>query len=241
MQILKVASSFNLVGFLICDTGAGNSSCCDSCTTVWDGCECNRGAGCTEICGSGYNHGVSGKVCEDGNAAAGHEYYGDGCSWKCTVEAGFTCPAAGSCTEDCGTGTWDFYNYECDDGNLTPGDGCDASCTIETGWYCYNGNTMFRHDYCYEICGDGLDLGMYWCDDGDTESGDGCSSNCHIERGYSCTGGTATNPDTCTEICGDGIDHLWYECDDGNLEDGDGCDSSCTIEVGFRCFGGNYD
>ena len=227
---------------MICDNGASNTTCCDNCASVWTGCSCSRGAGCIELCGSGLDFGLSGKQCDDGNAIAGHEYYGDGCDWKCQLETGFTCLApVGACTEVCGDGNWDFYNYECDDGNLTPGDGCDATCNIETGWYCYNGNTMFRHDDCYEICGDGLDLGQYWCDDGDTESGDGCSSNYHIERGYTCTGGTTTTPDVCTEICGDGIDHFWYECDDGNLEDGDGCDSSCVIEVGFRCFGGNFD
>lgn len=98
-----------------------------------------------------------------------------------------------------------------------------------------------RNDICYEICGDGKDLGYWWCDDGNNEAGDGCDAYCHVERGYSCTGGTSVKADTCTEICGDGVDHLYYQCDDGNLVAGDGCDGSCNIETGWTCFGGTYD
>ena len=182
------------------------------------------------------------KACEDGVAAAGCEYYGDGCDWKCNLEAGFTCPAVGACTEICGQGTYDSYNYECDDGNNIDLDGCDSNCEIETGYLCYGGDPI-THDACWEICGDGIrfSIDIIWCDDANHESGDGCSSICHVERGYSCIGGTTTTPDVCTEICGDGIDHGFYECDDGNLEDGDGCSSTCTVENGYTCFGGNFD
>ena len=31
---------------------------------------------------------------------------------------------------------------------------------------------------CYEICGDGIDLGTYECDDGNQFSGDGCDAFC---------------------------------------------------------------
>jgi len=190
--------------FLPCDSGPGNNGCCNNCVSVNTGCTCTRGAGCSELCGSGLNLGLNpSKECDDGNADAAHEYYGDGCDWKCKVEPGFTCPVTGKCTETCGAGTWDSYNYECDDGNNANGDGCDSNCVVEYGFYCYNGNPLFKHDKCYEICGDGKDLNNYWCDDGNTESGDGCSSICHVERGYSCVGGTYTTPDVCTEICGD--------------------------------------
>ena len=97
-------------------------------------------------------------------------------------------------------------------------------------------------DVCYEICGDGLNLGFWWCDDGNYESGDGCSSICHIERGWECTpfpSWTSTATTKCKEICGDGIDQLYYECDDGNLINGDGCSSTCTIETGYTCWGGD--
>lgn len=86
---------------------------------------------------------------------------------------------------------------------------------------------MFKHDWCYETCGDGINLGLVWCDDGNNESGDGCDANCHVERGYSCSGGTTTSRDVCTEVCGDGVDHFYYPCDDGNLLNGDGCSSTC--------------
>eukprot|EP00347_Sterkiella_histriomuscorum_P013733 403363576 len=225
-------------GFLPCDGGA----CCTSCTTVNTGCTCIRGGGCNEGCGSGVNYGLDpSKECDDGIANAGHEYYGDGCDWKCKVETGYTCPLTGKCTETCGATTNDYYNYPCDDGNNINGDGCSSTCQIETGYYCYNGNPLFRQDECYEICGDGLDYGLLWCDDGNEESGDGCDSTCHIERGYSCTGGTLTKADKCTEICGDGIDHHYYECEDGNLVNGDGCSSTCKVETGYRCFAGNFD
>ena len=39
---------------------------------------------------------------------------------------------------------------------------------------------------CYEICGDGLLLGVLQCDDGNLVDGDGCSSKCRVEKGYDC-------------------------------------------------------
>lgn len=48
---------------------------------------------CKETCGDG----IAGTfACDDGNTLSG-----DGCSSVCTIEAGFTCPAAkfGACTE----------------------------------------------------------------------------------------------------------------------------------------------
>lgn len=104
------------------------------------------------------------------------------------------------CTEICGVdaagGTYDFYNYPCEDGNNNNGDGCDSTCNIETGYECHGGDPL-KADTCYEICGDGKDLGFWWCDDGNNFSGDGCSSTCHIERGWNCTGGTAIKADVC--------------------------------------------
>ena len=139
---------------------------------------------------------VAGRECDDGMPYAGDEYYGDGCDWHCKKEKGFVCPSpTGVCVEICGTdtagSTFDFYNYECDDGNNVDGDGCSSTCTIEPGYECYGGNPL-QADFCYEICGDGLDYGMWWCDDGNLISGDGCSSSCMIERGYNCTGGDPT-------------------------------------------------
>jgi cysteine-rich repeat protein len=49
--------------------------------------------------------------------------------------------------------------HECDDGNLDNGDGCNSECKVEQGFNCVTlGNLT---DYCFEICGDGLNLGHY--------------------------------------------------------------------------------
>jgi len=39
------------------------------------------------------------------------------------------------CWEICGDG-YDYWYYDCDDGNLINGDGCDDSCKIELGYAC---------------------------------------------------------------------------------------------------------
>lgn len=118
-------------GFLLCDGGG----CCNAaCTAIVTGTTFSKTAGCKEICGSGLSLGITPKACEDGSARADDEYYGDGCDWKCTVEAGFTCPAVGKCTETCGAKTYDSYNYPCDDGNNVSGDGCSSTCAIEYGY-----------------------------------------------------------------------------------------------------------
>ncbi len=101
-------------------------------------------------------------------------------------------------------------------------------------------------DYCFEICGDGIDFRYYDCDDGNTVSGDGCDSSCKIELGYKCEGGTVDDypdpdPDICYEICGDGLDLQQYECDDMNNVNGDGCNENCEIEPGWACEYGTRD
>lgn len=130
-------------GFLPCDTGLANATCCDYCTP-WAGCTCNRG-GCNENCGIGLLLGIDAtKQCDDGVANAGHEYYGDGCNWKCQLEAGFDCTVVGTpCVEYCGNNSLDSYHYECDDGNNFDGDGCNSTCWLETGYYCYNGDPLY--------------------------------------------------------------------------------------------------
>jgi hypothetical protein len=46
---------------------------------------------------------------------------------------------------------------------------CSSGCTIETGYGCYD----LEPSDCYEVCGDGLNVGINECDDGNTISGDG--------------------------------------------------------------------
>lgn len=59
--------------------------------------------------------------------------------------------------------------FDCDDGNSHNGDGCSSGCTIESGYECDDSEPSD----CYEICGDGKNLGFFECDDGDSNSGDG--------------------------------------------------------------------
>jgi cysteine-rich repeat protein len=188
------------------------------------------------ICGNGLAHPL--KECDDGRLGALDNYLPDGCSPICQIEPGFTCPKNGTCTEICGQGTFDHYQYECDDGNNLDGDGCSATCLIERGYQCTHGSPN-SHDRCTEICGDGLNLGLVWCDDGNTLSGDGCDTHCHVERGFNCSGGSPTKPDTCLPICGDGIKLGDEACDDRNLLEGDGCDQRCTVEEHYVCTGGS--
>lgn len=95
---------------------------------------------------------------------------------------------------------------------------CSNLCRIETGFVC----TGTAPTTCYEICGDGLDIGTFECDDQNLKNGDGCSSDCKVERGWQCLGGGPKKRDKCNEICGDGIDLGKLQCDDGNLISGDG-------------------
>lgn len=97
------------------------------------------------------------------------------------------------------------------------------------------GGGLTNRDVCYEICGDGIDMGNYECDDGNNVDGDGCSSACIIEPGWTCVSASPTDPHICTEICGDGLKRGVEECDDNNLINGDGCDSNCNIEFGWEC------
>ena len=69
--------------------------------------------------------------CDDGNVESG-----DGCSYYCTVECGYTCGGGGQgCETTCGDGLR-AGEEECDDGNDVEGDGCSSTCTVETGWTC---------------------------------------------------------------------------------------------------------
>jgi len=110
---------------------------------------------------------------------------------------------------------------------------------VVQGWKCDGGNS-WKSDYCFEICGDGIDFRHYECDDGLTPSTgyDGCDDSCKVDLGMECLGGTLYQPDICTEICGDDVDLFFYPCDDGNNNPGDGCDANCNIEPGWDCQGG---
>lgn len=211
---------------------AGAEVCDDGNTTDGDGCAGDCGAvepnfACTEPgracvstvrCGDGV---VSpGEACDDRN-----EDSGDGCSASCGIEAGWTCPVAGTpCLSVCGDGILAGLEL-CDDGDTASGDGCSASCTPEEGFACDTPGAACTPT----TCGDGIREGTEHCDDGNTRDFDGCAADCTNEP--MCSGGV------CTEVCGDGVilPGSTEECDDGNVRDGDGCSSSCREESGFTC------
>ena len=169
-------------------------------------------------------------------------------------------------------GVYPFYFEECDDGNTVAGDGCDEYCRIESGYDCsvqeiwnifapfpawMNGENYSPQwstfTTCWEICGDGIDLGTYECDDANPFSGDGCSSDCTTEQTFASpnalpdgyfdcvTGGGPApglgsgQPQVCPEVCGDGHNMGYFPCDDGNLNNNDGCDNTCQWEDGWHC------
>eukprot|EP00347_Sterkiella_histriomuscorum_P016413 403353278 len=231
------------VGTEGCDDGnTVNNDGCSSTCAIETGFNCTNGGTntkdtCQEICGDGKDYAKY--QCDDGNTVNF-----DGCDQNCRTEIGFTCTGgtqtqADTCTETCGDGrNFKLVANQCDDGNTKSGDGCSSTCLIETGFAC-QGGSRYTKDVCYEICGDGKNMGSKQCDDGNLADGDGCHSDCTIEIGYSCTGGTSTLADTCTEICGDGRNFGTYQCDDGNSKDGDGCSSTCSVETGYLCSDGD--
>lgn len=136
------------------------------------------------VCGDGVRGGD--EECDDGDLDSN-----DGCSDRCIIESGSTCPAAGgTCTSNlCGDSL--VGNGEaCDDGNNTAAGGCNANCTaITAGYYCNPAGG------CRQItCGDGFRDGTEQCDDGNTTANDGCSATCQVEV----TAETETNDTTST-------------------------------------------
>ena len=171
-------------------------------------------------CGDGTRQDPEG--CDDGNTVSN-----DGCSARCAVEAGWTCPAAGGACRAAGCGDLIVAgSEECEDGNATDGDGCSAQCRLEAGYKCEAvGQPCTR-----TVCGDGIVEGTEQCDDGNHDQGDGCSALCTREP--RCVNGV------CESRCGDGVllpNDTTEECDDGNTRANDGCSPNCHIEPGFTC------
>ncbi|CEM02297.1 unnamed protein product [Vitrella brassicaformis CCMP3155] len=188
------------LGAQVCGDGVvvAPETCDDGNTDSGDGCSetCHEETGwqcltpgepCYSICGDGLlvrNEPIliDGRVvvpteeCDDGNL-----FSGDGCSDRCLLEVGWTCPAPGSpCSPVCGDGRVRGQE-QCDDSNLINGDGCSSVCEIEPGWTC-----PIPGSPCSPVCGDGSLRGAEQCDDGNLINGDGCSSDCEIEPGWTC-------------------------------------------------------
>lgn len=172
----------------------------------------------TGLCGNGVKNADT-ELCDDGNQVSG-----DGCTDKCRIEPGFTCPSDGRpCVAiECGDGVR-AGDEDCDDGNTADNDGCSAKCRLEEGFKCApagGGCTPTK-------CGDNVKEGTEQCDDGNLDPFDGCDPACKVEP--KCANGS------CTSVCGDGLKFPGEACDDGNTRNGDGCSSTCTLEPGFEC------
>lgn len=154
---------------------------------------------------------------------------GKGCSAKCAVENGWTCPQAGVCFRNpyCGDSVVQQAQGEgCDPPNV--GKGCSAGCTVEMGWICVG----LGPSTCVKpVCGNGAVEPGEECDDGnDTNAKDGCNA-CQLASGYICP--AAGKP--CVIHCGDGVKTGTEQCDDGNFKSGDGCNQGCKVEPGYAC------
>ncbi|CAD8055706.1 unnamed protein product [Paramecium primaurelia] len=217
---------------------------------------------CQPICGDGLISGY--EQCDDENFLAE-----DGCfecryscqhqclncyngyCLECDVDNGWQLTPQGQCISVCGdlkvTG-----NEQCDDGNEINFDGCfncsyicQVACTKCLSGSCYECNTpgwRLENFFCWEICGDGLQVGIEECDDGNDIPYDGCfecKSQCEeacvlCEAGkcLDCAFGWKLNAQNrCETYCGDGYVIPQYEdCDDGNLIPYDGC-----YECNYQC------
>jgi len=172
------------------------------------------------VCGDAHVDAETKEECDDGEATSG-----DGCSERCTLEAGWSCPFPGVRCEAamCGDGIV-AGNEQCDFG-ASAVMGCDAvTCTVAPEYAC---DTMGCHA---TVCGDGVAEGSEGCDDGNHDYGDGCTPDCKHEP--DCSGAS------CTTTCGDGMvlpGDTTEACDDGNQAGGDGCSPDCMVEPGFMC------
>ena len=200
--------------------GTGGASGCSS-----DACPPEEEAG--PICGNAVVD--DGETCDDGNARPG-----DGCSFRCLLEANYSCPEPGQpcvTTIVCGDGAI-TGGEACDDGNVQASDGCSPLCQIEFGFTCPVAGKPCVADTSAGVCGDGVVSFGESCDDGKRIDNDGCSSDCHVEPGWHCSGG---QPCTKDEFCGDGVLNGVESCDDGNTKSGDGCTGTCVVERFYDC------
>jgi len=195
-------------GNIICEAGETNANCRSDCPVCGDGfcqggpvenannCAILLGGDCPVTCRDGYVSGsaVGGsETCDDLNSANG-----DGCSFSCQEESGWTCIGEPSvCNTICGD-TIVVGTEECDDGNVVAGDGCSSTCVVESGYTCPTPGLA-----CALTCGNGnLDtgeacdgsVGVGACPTGTTGT-PVCAANCLSIDTSSCTA---------TVSCGDG-------------------------------------
>lgn len=109
---------------------------------------CPAQGDCTYTCGNGILE--ANEVCDDGNLVNG-----DGCTYLCQFEPGWTCRTSPNPTICmlCGNGLIGTHE-QCDDINTSSGDGCDNFCQVEAGWVCDFKFPNDTHSTCAR-CGDG--------------------------------------------------------------------------------------
>jgi cysteine-rich repeat protein len=178
------------------------------CTTPGN-CEDTDGDGVPDyldVCGDGIASVPANEACDDGNAVNG-----DGCSDTCMIEPGFTCPAAGPCSDidECAMGT----------------DNCDANAT------CTNTVGSFTCACDFGYTGDGVT-----CSLADTD-GDGIDDLTECTDPSNCEDTDGDGIPDYQDVCGDGRASVPPNeaCDDGNTTNGDGCSDTCMVEPGFDC------
>ncbi|MDX2051518.1 MAG: DUF4215 domain-containing protein [Polyangiaceae bacterium] len=255
-QSTIVCGDSKVVGDEACDdgnTGAGDG-CAADCKSTEPNFSCPTTAGvggtCTPVAVASCGDSVLdfGEYCDDGNTNPS-----DGCTDKCEVSPGFTCPSAGqacSAIEWCGDGKVSLArNEQCDDGskcdngasctsdaacvNIGGGkclprgsDGCSTVCVTEADFACPQPGSPCVSTV---VCGDGKVTGNETCDDKNASVGDGCN-NCQVEAGWECPLGGVCR----AKQCGDGIVAGNEECDDMNNAS-PGCSAACLLENGYKC------
>ena len=218
-------------------------TCDDGGSKPGDGCDGNcqvEHQTTPAVCGNGKVENSEG--CDLGEDSAGTSLNDGsaGCSTKCEIVNGWSCPGAGqACTKDpfCGDSVVStILGEQCDDGTNDGAHGCDVDCKRLTGWKCPPTGGVCVVDL---YCGNGTIEAGEQCDDHNFKNYDGCDSTCFTESGWACpaTGGA------CERMCGNGKLDPGETCDDSNIFSDDGCSgtcsgagcAACTIEVNYTC------
>jgi len=212
----------------------GGDGCAADCRSTEPGFRCpttgNVGGPCTAIpdpaCGDGRRD--FGEYCDDGNLNPS-----DGCTERCAVTPGYTCPSEGAL---CQRIAW------CGDGARGNGEQCDdgSACEDET-------TACLEAEDCEGIGGGTCA----------PRGGDGCTSTCAIEADHTCppAGGACTSLVYCGDARTGGQEtcDLGGVCEDGTTPcaddpsvcagigggacrhaDAPGC-LACALQTGWRC------
>ena len=96
----------------------------------------------------------------------------------CNINTGWECANGTNtnpddCIEICGDG-YDYFSYDCDDGNDVDGDGCDSSCNLEhPDFLCQYGDFPFPDICTFPCIVTSADYGLLPCIDNNNAPLDG--------------------------------------------------------------------